>query len=217
MAFASLPLLALAWRAAAGGLGANPIETVTHVTGAWSLRLLLLTLAVTPARRLLGLAWLAPLRRALGLAAFSSACLHLLAFVVLEHFFDWGALFEDVLERRYVTVGFAAFLCLVPLAVTSTRGWQRRLGRRWVVLHRAVYPAAALGIARHLWLVKADLREPLIHAGILALLLASRLWRPGRRLSFPGRGGRGRPPAAGRPARRAGAGRSAAPGSADPP
>ncbi len=110
------------------------------------MRLLLATLAVTPLRRLSGWSALAPLRRTLGLAAFSYVCLHLLTFVVLDQFFDWHAIVEDVLERRYISAGFAGFLCLLPLAITSTRGWQRRLGLRWVKLHRLVYVAASLGV-----------------------------------------------------------------------
>jgi sulfoxide reductase heme-binding subunit YedZ len=136
----------------------------------------LLTLAITPARRLLGWSRLAPLRRTLGLTAFAYACLHLLTYLVLEHFFDWRSIAEDVLERRYVTAGFAAFLCLVPLAVTSTDAMVRRLGRRWNALHRLVYAAAALGVVHFLWLVKADLREPLVYAALLTGLLGQRAW-----------------------------------------
>lgn len=175
IALAAAPLLALGVRAAGGGLSANPIEDVTHVTGEWSLRLLLLTLAVTPARRWLGWAWRAPLRRTLGLATFCWACFHLLTWVVLDQFFAWQAMLEDVLERRFITAGMATFLCLLPLAVTSTRGWMRRLGRRWLSLHRLAYVAALLGVVHFLWLVKADLAAPLAHAGVLALLLGSRL------------------------------------------
>ena len=172
---ASLPLLGLIAGFLRDDLGANPIETITHVTGDWTLRFLLLCLAITPARRWLGLAVLAPLRRTLGLTAFVYACLHLLTYVGLDQFFDGSALLEDVLERRFVTAGFAAFLCLVPLAVTSTRRWQRRLGRRWVALHRLVYAAAALGVVHYVWLTKADLRAPLVHAAILAVLLLARV------------------------------------------
>jgi sulfoxide reductase heme-binding subunit YedZ len=136
----------------------------------------LLTLAITPARRLLGWSRLAPLRRTLGLTAFAYACLHLLTYLVLEHFFDWRSIAEDVLERRYVTAGFAAFLCLVPLAVTSTDAMVRRLGRRWNALHRLVYAAAALGVVHFLWQVKADLREPLVYAALLTGLLGQRAW-----------------------------------------
>jgi len=166
----------LAARALTGGLGANPIEEVQHTTGAWSLRLLLLTLAVTPARRLLGWRRIAPLRRTLGLMAFATVTLHALTYVGLDQVFDWGALLEDVRERRYVTAGFAGFLCLLPLAATSTARMMKRLGRRWTKLHRLAYVAAVCGVVHYLWLVKADLRAPLIYAGILALLLGYRLW-----------------------------------------
>lgn len=171
------PLLALLLRAASGGLGANPIEEITHTTGEWTLRLLLATLAVTPARRWLGWSRVAPLRRTLGLCCFAWACLHLATYVVLDQFFDPGAIVEDVLERRYITVGFAGFLCLLPLAITSTRAWMRRLGRRWVRLHRLVYAAAVCGVLHHLWLAKADRLVPWVEAGVLALLLAAR-WLP---------------------------------------
>ncbi len=170
-----LPLAALGVTAARGGLGANPIEAVSHATGAWTLRLLLLTLAVTPLRRLTGWSWLAPQRRTLGLLCFSWACLHLATYVGLDLYFDWEGVFEDVAERPYITVGLAAFLCLVPLAVTSTRGWMGRLGRRWNQLHRLVYVAAVAGVVHFLWQVKADLLEPGIYAAVLALLLAARL------------------------------------------
>ena len=151
-----------------------------HATGAWSLRLLLLTLAVTPARRLLGWRRIAPLRRTLGLMAFAMVTLHGLAYVGLDQVFDWDALLEDVRERRYVTAGFAGFLCLLPLAVTSTARMMKRLGRRWTQLHRLAYVAAVCGVVHYLWLVKADLRTPLVYAGILALLLGVRLWIHGR-------------------------------------
>ncbi len=158
------------------GLGAEPIERVTHVTGGWTLRFLLISLAVTPFRRLFGWRWLAPLRRTFGLIAFSYACLHYATYIGLEHFFDWERILEDVLERRYVTAGFAALLCLVPLAATSTRAMMRRLGRRWKILHRLAYLAGVLGVVHFLWLVKADLLEPLLYAAVLALLLGVRLW-----------------------------------------
>ena len=170
----ALPAAALVVSALTDGLGANPVEHVTHVTGGWALRFLLLSLAVTPLRRLLGWSWAAPLRRTLGLTAFGYACFHYLTYLGLEHFFDWQLIVEDVLERRYVMAGFAAFLCLVPLAVTSTRAMVRRLGRRWVSLHRLVYLAAALGVIHFLWLVKSDLCEPLVYAAVLALLLGLR-------------------------------------------
>jgi len=163
------------------GLGAEPIETVTHVTGDWALRLLLSTLAVTPARVLLGWRWLAPFRRTLGLLAFSYASLHLATWLALDHFFDWGAIAEDLFERPYVTAGMTAFLAMLPLAATSTRQAIRRLGRRWVRLHRLVYLAAIAAVVHYGWLVKADLRGPAIHAAILAFLLGWRVWESRRR------------------------------------
>ncbi len=126
LALVTAPLAAIGVRALTGDLGANPIEELTHATGEWSLRFLLLALAVTPLRRWLGWSWLAPLRRTLGLAAFAWVCLHLSVWTVLDQFFDWEAMLEDVLDRRYITVGFLGFLCLLPLAVTSTRSWMRR-------------------------------------------------------------------------------------------
>ncbi len=169
------PAAALAVAALSDALGADPVERVTHVTGDWALRFLLLSLAVTPLRRLFGWSWAAPLRRTLGLSAFAYACLHFLTFFALEHWFDWRLIVEDVLERRYVTAGFAAFLCLAALAATSTRAMIRRLGRRWVSLHRLVYLAAVLAVIHFLWLVKSDLREPLAYAAILALLFGVRI------------------------------------------
>lgn len=181
-AAALVPLALLgvgAWR---DELGADPIKEVTHVTGLWTLRLLLATLAVTPLRRLLGLAALAPYRRTLGLLAFTYCALHLLTYSVLDLWGEWSTLLEDIAKRPYVTVGFTGFLCLLPLAITSTRAWIRRLGKRWVQLHRLVYVAAMAGCVHFLWLVKKDLREPLIYSAILAALFAARVLlrlRPG--------------------------------------
>jgi sulfoxide reductase heme-binding subunit YedZ len=174
------PLAALALGALRGTLGANPVETITHQTGGWALRLLLATLAVTPLRRLAGWSFAAPWRRSLGLLAFGYASLHFATFLALDLGFDLSALGEEVAERPYVTLGFTALLLLAPLALTSTRGWQRRLGRRWRALHRLVYPAAGLAVLHFLWLVKADLAEPLAYAAALAVLLALR-WPSPRR------------------------------------
>lgn len=174
----ALTLLPLAWlglSALRGTLGANPVETLEHTTGDWTLRLLLATLAITPARRALGWAFLAPYRRTLGLAAFGYCALHLLIYALVDLWGAWETLLEDVLERPYVSAGFTGFLLLLPLAITSTRSWQRRLGRSWVRLHRLVYLAGVAGCLHFLWLVKADLREPLVYTGILAVLLGARL------------------------------------------
>ena len=180
-------------------LGANPIETITHVTGDWALRFLLLSLAVTPLRRLLHANELVAYRRMLGLFAFFYAVLHLSTFVVLDHFFDWPAIVADVYKRPYVTAGATAFLCLLPLAITSTRGWIRRLGARWTQLHRLVYPAAAAAVVHYWWLVKADVRAPLRYAGILAVLLGARV---AYRFAAPSRGAATAKPATGEPAQR---------------
>lgn len=177
VALALAPLASLAVRAAAGDLGANPVETITHETGGWALRLLLATLAVTPLRRVSGWSFLAPWRRSLGLLSFGYATLHFATFLALDLGFDLAALGEEVAERPYITLGFTAFTLLVPLALTSTRGWQRRLGRGWLVLHRAVYAAAGLAVLHFLWLVKADYAEPLVYAAVLTLLLAARMRR----------------------------------------
>ena len=170
------PVTALAVRAARDGLGANPIEEITHETGLWALRFLLLCLMVTPLRRLTGWRALTLERRTLGLFAFFYATLHLSTYVVLDLGFEWSTLGEDILERPYITVGFATFLTLLALASTSTRAAARRLGRRWKQLHRRVSLAGIGAVVHFLWLVKSDLREPSIYAGVLAALLGIRLW-----------------------------------------
>lgn len=168
-----LPLAALFWLE----WGANPVETLTHHTGRWALRFLLMTLAITPLRRLSGWNGLQRYRRMLGLFAFFYALLHFGVYLVFDQFFDLRAIAEDVVKRPYITVGFAAFVLLIPLAVTSTNGMIRRLGgRRWRRLHRLVYAIGILGVLHYLWLVKADLEQPLIYAVILGALLGYRLW-----------------------------------------
>lgn len=174
--FSLLPLAALATRAAVDGLGANPIEAITHATGDWALRMLLVTLAVTTLRHLLGWNWLMRLRRMLGLFAFFYASLHLLTYLVLDQYFAWRHIVEDIAERPYITTGFASFVMLVPLAVTSTNSMMRRLGgKRWQALHRLVYLVAIGGVAHYFWLVKADMLNPLIYLAVLVVLLAHRL------------------------------------------
>jgi sulfoxide reductase heme-binding subunit YedZ len=178
IALALLPAAALGVRFATRGVGANPVEELTHVSGEWALRCLLLSLAVTPARQWLGWKRVAPLRRTLGLAAFAYAAAHLVVWSVIDLGLDGAAILEDLTERPYVMVGMAAFVILVALAVTSTRGWIRRLGPRWVRLHRLVYAAGGLGVLHHFWLLKADLRPAFVHAAVLAGLLAARVaWR----------------------------------------
>jgi sulfoxide reductase heme-binding subunit YedZ len=184
IALAALPALILTAEFLQGGLGANPIEDITHLTGRWGLRLILLSLAITPARRFFGWRKIAPLRRTLGLAGFSYACLHLLTWCVLDLGLDLGAIREDLTERPYVMAGMGAFTLLLTLAATSTRSSMRRLGKRWLRLHQAVYVAAVLAVVHHFWLIKADYRPAIIHAFVLASLLGARLvWfarRPAR-------------------------------------
>ncbi|MFN8641623.1 MAG: protein-methionine-sulfoxide reductase heme-binding subunit MsrQ [Candidatus Binatia bacterium] len=169
-----MPVAWLAAGASRDALGANPIETITHTTGDWALRFLLASLAVTPLRRLSGWNRLIAYRRTLGLLAFAYAALHVATYAVLDHWFDWTAILADVRQRPYVTAGALAATCLVPLAVTSTRGWIRRLGRRWTTLHRLAYVAAVAAVTHYWWLVKADVRAPRWYGAVLAALLAAR-------------------------------------------
>jgi len=167
--------MAQVWRTGGDMLGADPVAEIEHRTGLWALRLLLLALAIPPLRRLSGQPVLLQFRRMLGLYAFFYACLHLCAYLVLDLGGYWTQLFGEIAKRPYITVGFLAWLLLVPLAVTSTRGWMRRLGRRWGQLHRAAYAIGVLAVLHFWWLVKSDIREPALYAGILALLLGWRL------------------------------------------
>ena len=172
-----IPLGLLVWRGFTGGLTANPIEYITHRTGDWTLRFLLIALAITPLRRVIGWNSLAPLRRMLGLFAFFYATLHFSTYLVLDFFFAFDLILDDIVERRYITAGFTGFVLLIPLAVTSTKRMIRRLGgRRWQRLHRLAYVAAIAGVVHYFWLVKVDTRPPLIYAAILAVLLGARLW-----------------------------------------
>jgi len=162
-------------------LGANPVEAIQDTLGIWGLRLLLVTLTVTPLRELGGWPRLLAFRRMLGLYAFFYVVLHFLFYLFVDQAFDWPQLLADIAKRPYITVGFTALLLLVPLALTSTRRAMRRLGRRWQKLHRLVYPVAILGCVHFWWQVKADIREPLIYAAITGLLLGWRLHRHLRR------------------------------------
>ncbi len=175
-----------------GWLGVNPIEKLTHVTGMTTLVLLLVTLAVTPVRRLTGWNLLIQLRRPLGLFAFFYAFLHFSVWMVLDLGFRLDWVWEDIHKRPYITVGFTAFLLLIPLAVTSTRGWIRRLGKRWTRLHLLVYVSTVLGVVHYYWLVKADVRLPLTLAAIYALLMSLRVpgWIRRRARRAPGAGRR---------------------------
>lgn len=183
-ALALLPFLLLVNGVVNDTLGADPVAEITDATGTWALRLLLVGLALTPLRRLTGQAWPIRFRRLVGLYAFFYACLHLATWLVLDLGGYWTQVFDDLAKRPYIMLGFAAWLSLLPLAITSTRGWMRRLGRRWGQLHKLVYAAGVLAVAHYLWLVKADLREPLLYAAILAVLLGYRwflAWQARRR------------------------------------
>lgn len=171
------PLGQVVWwlREGVFGLGANPIERVLHHSGWWALVLVLATLAVTPLRRLTGRNELIRIRRPLGLFAFFWASVHLAIYLGLDQLFGWAFILEDVAERPFITVGFAAWLILLPLAVTSTRKWVRRLGKRWGRLHRAVYLAAGLGLIHYYWKVRADSGEPLVFAAVFVALMALRM------------------------------------------
>lgn len=170
------PLGWLVWQGLFGFLGVNPVETVNRFLGDWALRFLLIALAVTPLRRVTGWAPLARLRRMLGLFAFFYVCLHVASYVGLDLFFDWQVLWKDILKRRYITLGMLALVLLVPLALTSTDAMIRRLGgRRWRALHKLVFPAAILAVAHFWMMVKADIREPMLYAAILAVLLVYRV------------------------------------------
>lgn len=170
-----------------GRLGINPVEFLEHYTGDWTIRLLLTTLAMTPLRMLTGLTEPIRVRRTLGLWAYAFLCLHFSIYLVFDLEFSLGQLFVDLVKRTYITLGFTAWLFLLPLAITSTNGWQRRLGRDWKMLHKLVYPAAVLGAIHYIWLVKADTRKPLMYFSILLVLLAFRLpWSQLLRADLPG-------------------------------
>ena len=179
-----LPLVSLAWRALHNALTANPIEFITHATGDWTLRFLLITLGVTPVRKILKLPDLIRFRRMFGLFAFFYGCLHFTTYIWLDKFFDFAEMWKDVSKRPYITVGFTAFGLLIPLAITSTAGWIRRLGgRRWQILHRAIYISAVAGVIHYYWLVKSAVIRPLTYGAIVSALLLWRLadkfwWRP---------------------------------------
>jgi methionine sulfoxide reductase heme-binding subunit len=183
-----VPFASLVWRALHANLGANPVEFVQHATGDWTLRFLIFTLSITPLRRLLSIPELIRFRRMLGLFAFFYVCLHFLTYIGPDQSFDLGGMWKDVQKRRFITVGFTAFVLLIPLAITSTAGWIRRLGgRRWQSLHRAIYVSAVCGVIHYYWLVKSDVRKPLFYAAIVTVLLAWRIgaWflRRGRQVS----------------------------------
>ncbi len=171
------PLGRLAWKGFHGMLGANPIEVITHATGDWTLTFLLVTLSITPVRRLTRQYWLIGLRRMFGLYAFFYGTLHLTTYVWLDKYFNVQEMLADVAKRRFITAGLTAFVLMIPLALTSTKGWIRRIGgKRWQTLHRLIYFSAAAGVIHYIWLVKADLRKPLQYASVFALLMAYRVF-----------------------------------------
>ena len=169
------PIFWLAWRAWNQNLTANPIEYITHYTGNWTIRLIVATLAVSPLRKLLNLPSLVRYRRPIGLFAFFYGSLHALTYFWLDKFFDWNAILKDVAKRPFITAGFTAFVCMLPLAITSTAGWIRRLGgKRWQNLHRLIYVTAAAAVAHYYWLVKSDHRLPILYGTLVAIEFA---WR----------------------------------------
>jgi sulfoxide reductase heme-binding subunit YedZ len=170
-----VPVALLACSAYQGNLGANPLEVITHTTGDWTIRFLLITLGITPLRQLAKQYWLIQFRRMFGLFAFFYGTLHFMTYLWFDKFFVWQEIWADVLKRKFITVGFLAFVLMIPLAVTSTKGMIRRLGRRWTQLHRLIYVSAIAGVIHYLWLVKADKSKPLFYGGALALLLGYRV------------------------------------------
>ena len=175
--FCLMPFGDLVWRIIKSDLGANPVEYLQHATGDWTIRFLVFTLSITPFRKLLRLPDLIRFRRMLGLFAFFYVSLHFLTYLGPDQSFDLSAMWKDVAKRPFITVGFAAFVLLIPLAITSTTGWIRRLGgKRWQLLHRSIYVAAVCGVIHYYWLVKSDVRKPLFYGALVGILL---LWRLG--------------------------------------
>jgi len=178
-----VPLGRLAWRGFHAGLGANPIEFITHATGDWTLIFLLVTLAITPLRKLTRQYWLISFRRMLGLFAFFYGFLHLMTYVWLDKFFDVHEMLHDIAKRKFITAGMTAFTLMIPLALTSTKWAIRKLGKRWQMLHRLIYFSASAGVIHYIWLVKKDLKKPLEYAAVLGVLLLYRvvMWAVSRR------------------------------------
>ncbi len=171
-----IPFVRLAVGTRAGTLGADPVEAITHTTGLWSLRFLLLTLAITPLKCWTGWLWLMRLRRTLALYAFFYASLHVAVYLLFDQYFDWPEILKDIAKRPHLTAGFAAFLLMIPLVITSTNAMMKRLGgRNWKMLHRLTYPIAAAAVLHFFWLVKKDVSEPTVYAAILSVLLCARL------------------------------------------
>ena len=172
---ALVPLGRLAWKAFHDGLGANPVEVITHSTGDWTLILILTTLSITPLRKLTKQYWLIGVRRMIGLFAFFYGCLHFTTYIWLDKSFDVHEMIKDVYKRPFITAGFTAFVLMIPLALTSTKGWIRRLGKNWQRLHRLIYVTGIAAVIHYIWLVKADLRKPLQYAFVLGVLLLYRV------------------------------------------
>jgi methionine sulfoxide reductase heme-binding subunit len=172
---AIVPLERLAWKAFHDGLGANPVEVITHSTGDWTLILILTTLSITPLRKLTKQYWLIGVRRMIGLFAFFYGCLHFTTYIWLDKSFDVHEMIKDVYKRPFITAGFTAFVLMIPLALTSTKGWIRRLGKNWQRLHRLIYVTGIAAVIHYIWLVKADLRKPLQYAFVLGVLLLYRV------------------------------------------
>lgn len=169
------PMLWLVYSLVNNNLGANPIEAITNFTGEWAMRILLLSLAMTPIRMLVKRTWPIKFRRMVGLFAFFYVVAHLLTYLVLDQQFDWRAIFLDVLDRPYITAGTVAFLILLPMAVTSTKAIARKMGKRWFTLHRLVYIAAIAAVLHYIWLARGDLVEPFVYLLVLLALLLFRI------------------------------------------
>jgi sulfoxide reductase heme-binding subunit YedZ len=177
-----LPLLRLLLGSLLGKLGADPVADISHTTGIWTLRLLLLMLALSPIKQLTGWHWLIRLRRTIALYAFFYACLHLASYIVFDQWFDWPEMAKDIRKRPYLAAGFVSFLLMISLAVTSTNAMMKRLGgRNWQRLHRLSYLIAVIAVFHYFWLVKRDINPPALYALILALLLCARMWKKSRK------------------------------------
>ncbi len=173
-----IPLFRLVWLGYVDQLGANPIELITRSLGTWTLVFLMITLSITPLRKLSGWSWLVKLRRMAGLFVFFYALLHFITYIWLDQFFDLADIVKDVIKRPFITIGFASFLLLIPLAITSTNAMMKKIGgKRWQMLHRLLYVIAIFAVIHYWWLVKKDITQPLIYAGILSILLAYRIWK----------------------------------------
>ena len=171
------PLAWLVWAVLGGAAGANPIEYMNRFLGDWALRMLLISLTMSPLAKILSWSWPARARRMIGLFALFYVLVHLTSYIAIDQFFDWTAIGKDILKRTYITVGMVTIVLLIPLGITSTNNWRKKLGfRRWRLLHRLVYPAAILGVFHHTMMVKADLFMPIVHGSILAVLLGWRVW-----------------------------------------